>query len=319
MSDRRERGRGRVLVAGEINTDLVGRVARAPEAGETVSGTSFAVFGGGKGANQAVSAARSGAEVAMLGAVGNDDFGRQRLDGLLAEEIDVAFVDVTDDAASGVALIVVQEDSGQNRITYIPGANLVVDPASAAEAVARFAPDVVLSTLALPEPVRVALFAAARANGARVVVNATPEPLGARVHLGEIDALVVNETEAGALLGRPVAVGGAREAAAALAALGPEMVLITLGADGALILSEGDPVHIPAPAVEVVDTTGAGDACCGAFAARLASGSNPITAARAGVIAGSLATTREGAQPSMPGAEEIDALLLTDDGWQVSR
>lgn len=309
MGDRGERGRGRVLVAGEINTDLVGRVTRAPEAGETVSGTSFAIFGGGKAANQAVSAARSGAEVAMLGAVGNDDFGRQRLDDLLAEGIDVAFVDVTDDAASGVALIVVEEDTGQNRITYIPGANLLVDPGSAAEAVARFTPDVVLSTLALPEPARAAMFAAARAHGARVVVNATPEPLGARAHFGEIDALIVNETEAGDLLGRPVAVGGASEAAAALAALGPEIVLITLGAAGGLILSEGEPVHIPAPRVEVVDTTGAGDACCGAFAAGLAAGSNPISAARAGVIAGSLAATREGAQPSMPSAEEIAALL----------
>jgi ribokinase len=301
--------RGRVLVAGEINTDLVGRAARAPEAGETVSGTSFAIFGGGKGANQAVSAARSGATVAMLGAVGDDDFGRQQLDNLLAEDIDIAAVDVTDEAASGVALIVVEEDTGQNRITYIPGSNLLVDPGAAAEAAERFGPDVVLSTLALPEPVRTALYAAARALGARVVVNATPEPLGVRVHLTRIDALIVNETEAGDLLGHPVTVGGVADAARALAAMGPEIVLITLGAHGALVLSEGEPVLIPAPAVKVVDTTGAGDACCGAFAARLAAGANPTTAARAGVVAGSLATTREGAQPSMPRAEEIDALL----------
>ncbi|HYO29115.1 MAG TPA: PfkB family carbohydrate kinase, partial [Thermomicrobiales bacterium] len=157
---------GMVLVAGEINTDLVGRVERAPEAGETVSGSAFAIFGGGKGANQAVACARSGARTAMLSAVGDDDFGRQRLDDLLAEEIDVGSVDVTTEAASGVALIVVEEASGQNRITYIPGANLTVGPDAATAAVEAVGPTVVLATLALPEPTRRALFAAAREHGA---------------------------------------------------------------------------------------------------------------------------------------------------------
>jgi ribokinase len=300
---------GGVLVAGEINTDLVGRVARAPEAGETVSGSAFAVFGGGKGANQAVACARSGAATAMLGAVGDDDFGRQRLDDLRADGIDTGAVDVTQEAASGVALIVVEEASGQNRITYIPGANLTVGPDAATAAVEATHPTVVLATLALPEPTRGALFQAARERGTTVVLNATPEPLGARAHLDQIDVLIANETEAGDLLGRPVEGGGAAEAAAALAALGPAVVALTLGAAGALILTDGVATPLPAPPVEVVDTTGAGDAFCGAFAARLAAGADPVAAARAGVAAGSLACTRAGAQPSMPRAEEIAAVL----------
>ncbi len=300
---------GFVLVAGEINTDLVGRVTRAPEAGETVSGSAFAIFGGGKGANQAVACARSGAPTAMLGAVGDDDFGRQRLDDLLAAGIDVGAVDVTSAAASGVALIVVEEASGQNRITYIPGANLTVGPDAAAAAVEAARPTVVLATLALPEATRRALFAAAREGGARVVLNATPEPLGARAHLDQIDVLIANETEAGDLLGRTVGRDGAAEAATALAALGPAVVAITLGSAGALILAAGESTRIASPAVEVVDTTGAGDAFCGAFAARLAAGEDAVAAAQAGVVAGSLACTRAGAQPSMPGAAEIAALL----------
>ncbi|MEA2524406.1 MAG: ribokinase, partial [Thermomicrobiales bacterium] len=116
---------GRVLIAGAINTDLVAHVRKAPEAGETVTGSSFAVFGGGKGANQAVAAARSGANTAMLGAVGEDDFGRQRLADLSVEMIDVGGVTVTDRAASGVALIIVDE-TGQNRIAYVPGATATI-------------------------------------------------------------------------------------------------------------------------------------------------------------------------------------------------
>ncbi len=300
---------GRVLVAGSINTDLVGRFQRAPEAGETVTGSTFQVFGGGKGANQAVAAARSGAETAMLGAVGNDDFGRQRLDDLLADNVDVTDVDVTPDAASGVALILVDEATGQNRIGYIPGATMTVGPAAAVDAVERYRPAVVLATLELPEDARDAAFAAARNIGAMVVVNATPEAQGVRPHLPFIDALVVNETEAADLLGHPVDAANAAEGARQLAALGPSIVLITLGAAGAMLVANGDAVKIPAPAVEVVDTTGAGDATVGAFGARLAAGADAVSAARAGVVAGSLACTRPGAQPSMPTAAEIDALL----------
>ncbi len=302
---------GTVLVAGTINTDLVGRVRRAPEAGETVTGSSFAIFGGGKGANQAVSCARSGGATVMLGAVGDDDFGAQRLADLRKDGIETGSVAVAAGVASGVALITVEEESGQNRIAYIPGATATVTAEAARAAGEQVRPRVVLATLELPEAARVALFAAAKAHGATVVVNATPEAVGARVHLPVIDVLIVNETEASDLLGYEVGPENAMAAAAGLAAMGPAAIAITLGAAGAVVLTPEGGATLPAPKVTVVDTTGAGDAFCGAVAARLAAGQSVQEAARAGVVAGSLAATKAGAQPSMPTAEEIARMLQT--------
>ncbi|CAA9580972.1 MAG: Ribokinase [uncultured Thermomicrobiales bacterium] len=306
MSDRGESGR--VLVAGAINTDLVARVRAAPAAGETVTGLGFAVFGGGKGANQAVAAARSGAPTAMLGAVGRDDFGRQRLADLVNEGIDVASVAEVDDAASGVALIVVEERTGQNRIAYVPGATLGVLPEGACASVRRVRPAVLLATLELPIATLDALLGVARELGVMTVVNAAPESAAGRALLARIDLLIVNETEAGDLLGRPVGSESGSEAALALAALGPPTVVVTLGAAGAVVAHAGVATLLPAPTVAVVDTTGAGDAFCGAAAARLAAGDDALAAAAAGVVAGSLAATRAGAQPSMPTREAVDRL-----------
>jgi len=299
---------GGVLVAGAINTDLVARVRAAPAAGETVTGLGFAIFGGGKGANQAVAAARSGARTAILGAVGPDDFGRQRLADLTAEGIDVESVLTATDAASGVALIVVEEGTGQNRIAYVPGATLTVPPDQAAQAVTRTRPAVLLATLELAPATLATLLDAARASGATIVLNATPEAASGRGLLPTVDLLIVNETEAGDLLGRPVGVASGREAALALAELGPRTVVVTLGAAGAVVAQRGTATLLPAPTVEVVDTTGAGDAFCGATAARLAAGADPVAAAAAGVVAGSLAATRPGAQPSMPRLADVERL-----------
>jgi ribokinase len=304
-----ENERGVVLVAGTINTDLVARVPRAPEAGETVTGSTFAIFGGGKGANQAVSAARSGAAIVMLGAVGRDDFGRQRLADLEAEGIDVGSVGISERAASGVALITVEDATGQNRIAYVPGATLTVTPDAAIAAFARTRPAVVLMTLELPLAALDALTDAARSAGATVVLNATPEAIGAAPLLARVDWLVVNETEAGALLGHSVDDASGDDAARALARLGPRVVVVTLGAAGAVVFADGETTRIAAPPVAVVDTTGAGDAACGAIAARLAAGAGPIDAARAGVVAGSLACAAAGAQPSMPTRPAIDRVL----------
>ena len=150
--DRRQDGSraGTVLVAGAINTDLVARVAKAPDAGETVTGSSFAIFGGGKGANQAIAAARSGAPTAMFGALGDDDFGRQRRADLDAEGIDTGLGRPQHDRRSGVALIVVEEETGQNRISYVPGATMTLAPAQARAAVDRVSTGVVLTTLEPP-------------------------------------------------------------------------------------------------------------------------------------------------------------------------
>ena len=150
-----------VLVAGAINTDLVARVHRAPEAGETVTGSDFNVFGGGKGANQALACARSGASTTMLGALGHDDFGRQRLSDLQADGIDVESVRLTDGVASGVALIVV-DDHGENRISYVPGATLTITPETALAAFSLRQPSILLTTLELPVPSLAAHFQAAR-------------------------------------------------------------------------------------------------------------------------------------------------------------
>ena len=299
----------RVLVAGSINTDLVARVDRAPEAGETVTGSTFAVFGGGKGANQVIAAARSGAPTAMLGALGNDDFGRQRREDLAREGVDTGSVANSDWAASGVALIVVEEETGQNRIAYVPGATSTVTPEQARAAVERVRPAVLMATLELPVDALDALIDASRANGATVVLNATPEAVGARQFLDRVDVLVVNETEAEDLLGNPVFADNGESAALALSILGPRTVAITLGAAGAAVAHDGETLSLPAPNVIVVDTTGAGDAFCGALAAEIARGADPFAAARSGVAAGSLATTVPGAYPSMPRRDAIERLL----------
>jgi ribokinase len=298
-----------VLVAGTINTDLVARVEHAPEAGETVTGSTFAIFGGGKGANQAIAAARSGAPTAMLGALGDDDFGRQRRADLVAEGIGTESVAERHSIPSGVALIVVEEATGQNRIAYVPGATRTIAAEQARDAVQRVRPAVVLATLEPPPDALAALFEASKAVGATAILNATPEAVGARPFLDRIDALVVNETEAADLLGYPVSAANANSAALALADLGPRTVAITLGAAGAVIAHDGETQSIPAPEVELVDTTGAGDAFCGAFAAELARHADPFTAARSGVVAGSLATTVPGAYPGLPQREAIERLL----------
>ncbi len=297
-----------VLVAGAINTDLVARVQTAPGAGETVIGHDFAIFGGGKAANQAVAVARSQARIAMLGAVGDDDFGRQRLADLSAEGIDVRDVAVVTGEPSGVALITVEERSAQNRIANVLGATTTVTPEQATRAVERTRPAVVLTTLELPPPTLLALVAAAKQTGATVILNAAPSAAVGRELIAKIDVLIVNETEAGDLLGHPVVAGAGAETALALSDLGPPAVVVTLGAEGAVIAHAGETTTLAAPAVEVRDTTGAGDAFCGAMAARLATGDSLVLSAQAGVSAGSLATTRAGAQPSMPTREEIARL-----------
>ena len=296
----------RVLVAGTIKTDLVVRVNTAPGAGETVTGSSFAIFGGGKAANQAVAASRSGAPTVMLGAVGADDFGRQRRHDLELDQIDISNVAVVAGVASGVALIVVEERTGQNRIAYVPGATLTVTPDQARRAIERTQPRVMLATLELPLATLQALFAETKQRGGTILLNATPEASTGRALAAAADVLIVNESEAADLLGYLVTPSTGAEAALALTRLGPTGVVVTLGAAGAVVASGTRVFTLPAPTVTVVDTTGAGDAFCGALAARLAAGADLEAAARAGVIAGSLATTRAGAQPSMPTWAEIE-------------
>jgi ribokinase len=295
----------RVLVAGSINTDLVVRTRRAPEAGETVTGTSFATFGGGKGANQAVATARAGGQVAMLGGVGDDDFGRQRLLDLEAESVAISTIVRTTSASSGVALITV-EDSGQNRIAYVPGAGWEVTPDDALAALDAWSPNIVLSTLELRPKTLDTLFRAAKERGITIVCNATPEPSDGRSLVALADVLIVNEHEAAELAGTEAS-GDWASVAQRLSQMGPATVILTLGSSGALVWHDGNVTEVPTISVDVVDTTGAGDAFSGAFAALLAAGASAEEAAAKAVIAGSLAVTKAGAQPSIATRAEIDS------------
>lgn len=302
MSDR---GRVDVVVAGAINTDLVALVDRAPEAGETITGESFAVFGGGKGANQAVAARRSGASVALVGAIGDDAFGSQRCEDLGSDGIDLEGVARIDGMASGVALITV-ESGGENRIAYIPGPTLEISGNQIRTVLKRTQPAVYLQPNEVPlEAARSALLAA-RQIDAITILNAAPDPENVRILLPDVDYLIVNEGEAMALAGMR---GSFEEVAATLARQSGVSIVLTAGADGAFGYHDGESLHAAGPAVDVVDTTGAGDTFCGAFAACLAKGDSFAAAVRWAVAAASIATTREGAQSSIPVASAVNDFL----------
>ncbi|HEU5422445.1 MAG TPA: ribokinase [Nitrolancea sp.] len=297
-----------VVVVGSVNTDLVARVRRFPAAGETVFAESFDTFGGGKGANQAVAAARLGAPTRLVGAVGTDAESQARLDALGADGVDCAGVRRFS-GHGGMALIEVENLSGQNRITVVSGANALVDAALVAEALApALAPgDIVCCQLELPLAAVECALRLARDRCATTVLNAAPAQAGLEPLLALCDVLVVNEIEAGQLLGvTPLAPGDAEEGAAGLRRFGPPAVIVTLGPAGAFLLDSSGAVRVPAPMVSVVDTTGAGDALVGAICAMLARGASLAEALRAGVAAGSFAVLRAGAQPSFPTAVELD-------------
>jgi ribokinase len=279
---------GIVAVVGSINVDEVVRVERLPREGETVSGGTFQRFGGGKGANQAVGAARAGATVRMVGCVGRDAIGDGALDELGAVGIDVTYVGRSNDAATGIALIVVDAE-GRNQIAVAPGANrqIVMDPAAVAGDAG-----VLLLSFEAPDEALCAAADAASAGGWTLVVNPAPtRPLPPRL-LAAKPILIPNEHEAADLTGIP----DPERAARVLQAMTGAPVIVTLGAAGALLL-EGDVVTaIPAPEVKVVDTTGAGDCLCGTLAARLAAGDALALAIERAVAAASLSTTTAGAR-----------------------
>jgi ribokinase len=299
-----------ITVVGSLNMDLVVRAPRIPRTGETIIGGDFRQVPGGKGANQAVAAARLGARVSMVGRVGRDGFGQTLLENLAADGIDQTFVIQDPEAATGVALIVV-EDAGQNSIVVASGANarLSPDDVEAAE-VALARADVLL--LQLESPLETVSRAAemAHAHGVAVVLNPAPaRPLPASL-LSLVDVLVPNESETALLSDRPVADRAQAEAAAAaLLELGVGTVILTLGERGALLAGTDGVRQVPAFEVAPVDTTAAGDAFVGGFAVALAEGRAMAEAARWGNAAGALATTKPGAQPSLPTRRAVAELL----------
>jgi ribokinase len=288
--------------------DLVTRAPRLPRGGETLIGHSFTTVSGGKGANQAVAAARLGAQVAMVGCVGNDDYGVQLRDALLAEQIDCQAVSTVEDS-SGVALIVV-DDNSQNAIVIVAGANGAMTPAviNQFDAVLQAA-DVVICQLEIPDATVGHALKRARALGKIVILNPAPASRPLPVDwFAAIDYLIPNESEAAALSGLPVdSLPTAENAASHLIALGAGKVIITLGAEGSLFANGQGFEHFPAPKVKAVDTTAAGDTFVGGFAAALANGKSEAEAIRYGQIAAALSVTRAGAQPSIPTMSDVQA------------
>jgi ribokinase len=280
-----------VCIVGSANLDLVAGAPRIPKPGETVLGHAYAEHPGGKGLNQAVAAARSGASVCFVAALGADPAG-ERLRQVLADEaIDAGYV-ITTDIATGRALIVVADD-GENAIVVVPGANrAVVLPESFPTAA------VVLVQREVPDPIVAAAISAARRQGALAVLNPAPAATISSGLIAACDVIVPNQHEVDAL-------GGVDQVLAA----GCGAVVVTRGGDGVDVHTRAGVLHVPAFAVDVVDTTGAGDAFCGSLAARLAAGEALPDAVRWAAAAGALATTIAGAVPAQPSADRIRALL----------
>ncbi|HKA98117.1 MAG TPA: PfkB family carbohydrate kinase [Streptosporangiaceae bacterium] len=311
-----------MTVVGSLNTDISLAVPHLPGPGETVlSAAGAAIGGGGKGANQAVAAARLGAAVRMVGCCGDDEFGTGLRAGLAAEGVDASGVRVVAGAASGLALITV-DAAGENAIAVAAGANGLAGPDEIAAAFAGPC-DVLVASAEIPAAVLAGVLGRAREAGVTCVLNLAPVPDGAAGLLaGGVDWLVVNEQEAAVVLGW--AVTGPQEApaaASALAGTGAGNVVITLGAAGAVLAPAPDApggsgaAAVPGFSVASVDSVGAGDAFVAALAVALAAGVGPLAAVRAACAAGAAATTRRGAQAALP--RPADVLTATGTPWPV--
>jgi ribokinase len=300
----------RVCVVGSSNIDLTFRAARLPRPGETLAGSGLQVGFGGKGANQAVMAARLGARVAMVGRVGRDVFGEHMLANYREQGIDTTFVAVDASRPSGAAAIVV-DDAARNCILVVPGANGALTPADVtAAAPAIRGADVLLCQFEVPLEATLEAFRLARAAGVRTVLNPAPVVPPPVELLRLTDLCVPNETEIELLTGRTVASAEQADAATrALADCGPHAVILTLGERGALVLEAGTALTVPAPAVTAVDPTGAGDAFIGGLAVFSARGLALPEAARRACAVAALSVTRPGAQASFPSQPEAEAFL----------
>ncbi len=295
-----------IIVIGSLNADLVVRSPRFPQPGETISGEDLHVIPGGKGANQAVAAARLGANVSMLGRVGQDNFGDFLLDNLKQNNVEASHVQ-RDAASTGTAIIVVDE-KGQNSIVLSPGANGKVTHADV-DSASPFHHDLLLLQLEIPTPTVLAAAQKAKANNVRVILNPAPAKELPDELIALADFIIPNETELSLLTSMDVKdVPSAEQAARALLQRGAKHVIVTMGSKGALIVDMQTSTHINTFKVDVVDTTAAGDAFIGGFAAMLSSASLP-EAIRYGCACGALACTKFGAQPSLPTKAEVETFL----------
>lgn len=300
-----------IIVVGSANTDIVIGVERFPKPGETIAGHGFLTNRGGKGANQAMAAARLGGSVAFVGKVGNDDYGRQTIEALNDEGIDTRYMLKTDETHSGVAVITI-DGHGENSIIVDGGANMQLSAADieAAEEVFR---DAAIVLLQLETPVD-ALTAAARLahrHGAYVVLNPAPAPKSPlpEALLSHVDLLIPNQTEAELFCGYVVdSMDTAAKAISDLREKGIRQTIITMGGQGAVVGIEAE--HVAAYPTTVVDTTAAGDTFCGALCSALVRGSSLKEAADFACRAASVTVSRMGAQQAMPRLEEIEAMSL---------
>lgn len=299
-----------VIVLGGINMDLVTVAERFPAAGETVVGNRFLTYPGGKGANQAVAAARMGAATAMVGKVGDDIFGPQLVDSLAASDVDVSRIAVEPGASSGIAVINI-DASSQNRIVQVLGANETCGQAQEDQVVeALQSASTLLLQLEVSVELSLSVARQAAAMGKRVILDPGPvRPLPQEFY-SHCAVITPNETEAQALVGFPVTdAKTAAMAADALLERGVQVAVVKLGAQGAYYATRDGGQHVPAIPVDALDSVAAGDAFNGALAASLCAGEGLAKAIRVATAAGALAVTRFGAQDSMPLKSDVDALL----------
>lgn len=300
---------GRVFVAGSINMDVVTTADRHPKVGETVAGKAVHYFPGGKGANQAVSAAKLGASSTLIGRLGTDAFGRQLRQFLAEQGVDLALVEDTAETHTGTAVITIAD--ADNTIVVVPGANALVSAEDVAAPLLATG-DVAVSQFEIPQAAIAAFFRRARAAGATTILNPAPAIACDPALLDLVDILILNETELGFLtrieLHDTDETSRFVEAARRLPIAADKIICVTLGKRGVLALIGGEPSLIAGRAVTAVDTTGAGDCFVGALAAQLADGRTIRDALEYANAAASICVQRMGAAPSMPTAAEVAAL-----------
>ena len=304
---------GRVFVAGSINMDVVATADRHPRVGETVAGKAVLYFPGGKGANQAVAAAKLGASVTLIGRLGSDAFGAQLRTFLNTQGVDLSFVKDAAEAHTGTALITIA--NADNTIVVVPGANGLVS-AEDVSAPVLVKGDVAVSQFEIPLPTISAFFQRARAAGATTILNPAPAIKFGRELLDLVDILVLNETELGLLAG--IELGDSDDDARIIEAIRllpsswKQIVCVTLGSRGVLAVIDGQPSMIAGRKVKAVDTTGAGDCLVGALAAQLAGGKSILGALEHANVAASICVQRMGAAPSMPTAAEVAEIIAIE-------
>jgi ribokinase len=301
---------GRVFVGGSINMDVVATADRHPLVGETVAGKAVLYFPGGKGANQAVAAAKLGVSTTLIGRLGTDAFGQQLRTFLAAQGVDLAFVKDTAGAHTGTALITIA--NADNTIVVVPGANALVSAEDVGTPILAKG-DIAVSQFEIPLPTIMAFFNRARAAGATTILNPAPATRFGRELLDLVDILVLNETELGLLAGTELRDtdddNSFIEAVRLLPSNRDQIVCVTLGSRGVLAMIDGQPSVIPGRKVKAVDTTGAGDCLVGALAAQLADGKAIRDALAYANAAASICVQRMGAAPSMPTAAEVAAII----------